>query len=236
MFPSLFTTWICFADNGNKRSMINKYQYLRPVFPDLDVGMVSRWLSICTKTHLAECNHSEPTNFQNVFPGLLVLQFIDLEQKCIIETTTIPRYATLSYVWGLIPHFRLTNTNKQDMLAPGSIQRVWRLIPRSIRDAIELVHRLEIRYLWVDAICLVQDDEEDKQRGIDIMDEVYERSWLTIIAVCGHDANAGLPGLHDLSREMSRTTVEVKRGTSLGIVTDMVKLLERSVYYSRAWT
>ncbi len=109
-------------------------------------------------------------------------------------------------------------------------------MPRSIQDAIAIVGNLEIRYLWINAMCLVQDDEEDKQRGINIMDEIYERSWLTIIAACGHDANAGLPGVHDLSRKMSRTPIEVKYGMSLGIVTDMVRLVERSVHYSRAWT
>jgi len=75
---------------------------------------------------------------------------------------------------------------------------------------------LEGRYLWVDALCLIQDDTEDLDRGVNAMDLIYERAWLTVVAACGHDANARLPGVQNGTRKASRNTVEIKPGAEIG--------------------
>jgi hypothetical protein len=51
-----------------------------------------------------------------------------------------------------------------------------------IRDAIFLTRRLGICYLWVDALCICQDDEEEKQTEIAKMNLIYRNSFLTITA------------------------------------------------------
>ncbi|KLO82040.1 tol protein [Fusarium fujikuroi] len=53
---------------------------------------------------------------------------------------------------------------------------------------------------------------EDLERGINVMDLIYERSLLTIIAASGNDADAGLPGVRARSRPALKQTVEVKPG------------------------
>jgi hypothetical protein len=68
------------------------------------------------------------------------------------------------------------------------------------------------------------------------MNQVYERSWFTIIAACGYDADAGLTGVQEGSRKMSKLTLEVNEEISLGVYTSIDQLVKGTVYNSRAWT
>lgn len=61
-----------------------------------------------------------------------------------------------------------------------------------------LVRSLGERYLWVDALCIVQDDEASKLQNIDRMAPIYPGAKLTIIAADG-DADYGLRGLPSIS-------------------------------------
>ena len=47
------------------------------------------------------------------------------------------------------------------------------------------------RYLWVDALCLVQDDEPEMQKATDRMDEIYQGAVFTIVAAIGKDVTVG---------------------------------------------
>lgn len=55
-------------------------------------------------------------------------------------------------------------------------------LPKSFRDAITLTRRLGQRYLWIDSMCIVQDEPEDWRREFPRMGDIYERSLLTIAA------------------------------------------------------
>jgi len=57
-----------------------------------------------------------------------------------------------------------------------------------------LVKQLNERYLWVDSICIMQDDLEDKMAQIQNMDQVYSNTVVSLITAEGSDANAGIPG------------------------------------------
>ncbi|KAL8364569.1 hypothetical protein RB595_003720 [Gaeumannomyces hyphopodioides] len=67
--------------------------------------------------------------------------------------------------------------------------------PKTIRDAMRLVESVGERYLWVDAICMVQDDQEQMGRDIPKMNIVYGQAFATIVALHGDSAEAGLPGV-----------------------------------------
>ncbi|KAK0638589.1 hypothetical protein B0T16DRAFT_336743 [Cercophora newfieldiana] len=118
----------------------------------------------------------------------------------------------------------------------GAIGRVWKFLPVTIRDAITLTQKLGMRYLWVGSICVLQNDDEDRERGVGAMDHIYERAWLTVIAACGHDANAGLPGVQSGSRAELPLAREVCPGFSMGAYIAIENLLMTSVYDTRAWT
>lgn len=55
-------------------------------------------------------------------------------------------------------------------------------LPQTIKDAVIVAKGLHIRHLWVDSLCIIQDDEMDKDREIGQMGSIYERSAITILA------------------------------------------------------
>ncbi|KAM0549939.1 hypothetical protein ACHAPJ_009186 [Fusarium lateritium] len=174
--------------------------------------------------------------FAEAFRGLHLLRLIDVMNNCLVEKICLEKYVALSYVWGAVSNFRLTKANRPALLMPGSLLRVFKMLPSTIRDATVLVRRLGCRYLWVDALCLLQNDAEDLELGVNVMDLIYERAWLTVVASCGHDANARLPGVQEGTRKPSYNTVEVIPGVEMGVVAGLGGLLQNSVYDSRAWT
>jgi len=83
---------------------------------------------------------------------------------------------------------------------------------------------------------LVQNDPEDVKKGVEIMDLIYEMAWLTVVAACGHDANAGLPGVRPGVREEKKLVFTVRGGVKMGLYTEIDQLLKPTVYETRAWT
>ncbi|GAB1318643.1 hypothetical protein MFIFM68171_08853 [Madurella fahalii] len=194
----------------------------------IDIPRVARWIDSCTRDHSCLVNEA------GGLPGLKSLRLIDVVDNCIVEKPGAVKYVTLSYVWGAVSNIRLTKANRAFLMRRGPLEGV--LLPRTILDSVVLVRKLGLRYLWVDSLCLVQNDTEDLQRGVMVMDHIYERSWLTIVAACGHDANSGLVGMHDGDREMEFLVREITPGTFLGVCFDVDAHLKWSVYESRAWT
>lgn len=84
----------------------------------------------------------------------------------------------LSYCWG----------GKQEVVTTMATLKVnmqgvpMRSLPLSIQDAITVSRKLEIRYLWVDALCIIQDSQADKTIEISKMGNIYKNATLTVAA------------------------------------------------------
>ncbi|CCT66432.1 related to tol protein [Fusarium fujikuroi] len=232
-------TWIGFSSGMETSGHPdpNSGLFLEPwTDPLVDTSRILRWISSCEELHSSECAMPTDLPFAEAFPGLRVLRVIDVEDHCVVEMTSLEKYIALSYVWGAVANFRLTKANRTALLLPRSLEKVFKMLPNTIKDAITLTRRLGCRYLWVDALCLLQNNTEDLELGVNVMDLVYERAWLTIVAACGHDADARLPGVQQGARDGSSNSFKIMPGVEMGIVTGLDGLLERSVYHSRAWT
>lgn len=88
----------------------------------------------------------------------------------------IGTYAALSYCWGTCAQIVTTKSTLRDHLAGMKVSA----LPVTIQDAIRLCQSLEIPYLWVDSLCIVQDDSQDWHREAAEMSSIYGRSALTI--------------------------------------------------------
>jgi hypothetical protein len=97
---------------------------------------------------------------------------------------------TLSYLWGRVETLLLLVANKTQLMRPRMLETLRSAIPRTIRDALDLVKLIGEKYLWVDCLCLVQDDPEDMKNGIANMDSVYEGSIVCIVTAAGYDGDA----------------------------------------------
>lgn len=78
-----------------------------------------------------------------------------------------------------------------------------------------LVVGLGERYLWVDALCITQDNRLEVTRLVKKMDLVYGGALATFIAAAGVDAEAGLPGIREGSRAVMDDRVKVRQNLSL---------------------
>jgi hypothetical protein len=101
-------------------------------------------------------------------------------------------YVALSYVWGedklkreRPPGWKMPQTLRAavftDEYGVETIELPEEPL-RTIRDAIEVTRSIGYRYLWVDSLCIVQDDQQDQDLQISMMDEVYSNATLTIAA------------------------------------------------------
>ena len=59
----------------------------------------------------------------------------------------------------------------------------------------QLASLLGFRYIWVDALCIIQDDPTDQSYQIGEVATTYSSASLTILAASGENSDAGLPGL-----------------------------------------
>ncbi|KAB8242097.1 heterokaryon incompatibility protein-domain-containing protein [Aspergillus flavus] len=64
-------------------------------------------------------------------------------------------------------------------------------LPANFWDAISINRRLGIRYLWIDALCIIQDSQDDWAQESVKMGHIYDSSYLTIAASASEDSNGG---------------------------------------------
>jgi hypothetical protein len=88
---------------------------------------------------------------------------------------------------------------------------------------------LHIRYLWVDALCIVQDDLSEKYTQMAIMAQIYLHAAVCLVAAAGSDANAGLPGVSTGRSLWHQSATEVSSSLWIGKrMPDMALLLDES--------
>ncbi|KAF4626908.1 hypothetical protein G7Y89_g11247 [Cudoniella acicularis] len=103
-------------------------------------------------------------------------------------------------------------------------------------DAILVTRMLGERYLWVDAVCIKQDDPDDVAIQIKAMGAIYKASTITIVNADGRNAHAGLPGVRPGSRNVKQLTFRIGDFTWIATQPPLGNLLGGTVWSSRAWT
>lgn len=132
-----------------------------------------------------ETVHHLPTRLLNLNPQC-GRQYVTLVSTTLLDPRV--RYVTLSHCWGQSIPVRLLTSVSQSFEQGISID----LLPRTFREAIQFTRALEINYLWIDALCIVQDSEDDWIRESTLMSSVYSQSWLNLAATSASDCHGGL--------------------------------------------
>ena len=103
---------------------------------------------------------------------------------------TVP-YAALSYCWG---------NSKPHLTTIATINRHLEgihisTLPQTLKDAVAVTRRLDIRYLWIDSLCIVQDDKADWFREAATMASVYGNAHITVMATKAASSEEGFLGV-----------------------------------------
>ncbi len=97
-------------------------------------------------------------------------------------------FAALSYCWGGETDFTLTSRTEQSLRAGRPIAQ----FPATLRDAILITRALGIRYIWIDALCIFQDSDQDWAQEASRMRAVYQGAVVTLAAACASNTHEGI--------------------------------------------
>jgi len=150
--------------------------------------LASTWLSECQNNHRT-CGASTP------HPTPLPHRVIDvgspegLFEPRLLETSgKTGKYLTLSHCWGGESHIKTTTENISTHCTEIKIAN----LPRTFAEAVSVTRKLGIRYLWIDSLCIIQNDRKDWEVEAALMHQYYKQSLLTIAATDGNNSEAGL--------------------------------------------
>lgn len=154
-----------------------------------NLSFIQNSLSNCLDNH-RDCH--EAGQYQNAqLPTRVIDIGSPLESEKSLKLVALPdrreRYATLSYCWGGSQEFCTTKTTMMRNMESMDHDQLL----KTIRDAIWVTRELGVRYLWVDSLCIVQDDTEDKNREIAKMADIYSDSTITISAAAATTCHDG---------------------------------------------
>lgn len=155
------------------------------------------------------------------------------------------RFLALSYVWGASQRLVLSSKNLAKLAERDSLATA--AISDTIDDTLHLAKSLEIDWVWVDALCIIQDSDEDKISQISMMSTIYSAAFVTVVAGFGKDANGGLPGVRPNTRFARQQEVMVKypedsepgmsfMSTLFPNPNDAAHYLAYSTWDTRGWT
>jgi hypothetical protein len=98
----------------------------------------------------------------------------------------------------------------------------------------EICKKLKIRYLWVDMLCIVQDDPQSKHSEIQNMGNIYEGAYVTVIAASGINAESGIWGIpaEEGARKRTRDPEHQAPQYREGSHADAIR---SALWYKRGW-
>ncbi|RYP32856.1 hypothetical protein DL768_011122 [Monosporascus sp. mg162] len=165
-------------------------------------------LDTCAREH-ENCSQESPllpTRVLDLSVSSAAVQSVKLTEP---HPGTPGEYIALSYCWGDGNRLRTTKSNISELLQAVDEEE----LPATIRDAIEVARYLRVRYLWVDTLCIIQDDTQDWIHESAQMAAVYGNAFLTISA--SSVASSRLSFLH-ASRDNGEVLFQLDRNATGG--------------------
>ncbi|CZR55580.1 uncharacterized protein PAC_05468 [Phialocephala subalpina] len=138
--------------------------------------MARKWFTECHQIH--EMCRNRRTSYM---PSRLIeIEHQDRKWRLKLHPTSgkTEPYAALSYCWGGDQPIKTKKATLQNFL----ITIPYLGLPKTIHDAVITTSELGLRFLWIDCLCIIQDDVEDKAKEIAQMPHIYSQAAITISA------------------------------------------------------
>jgi hypothetical protein len=186
--------------------------WMKPAFfgvqmPDSAALCIKKWIDVCGSDH----KHCQPESSLPDLPTR-VLQIVgnDRVRLHVSSDGQRGRYACLSHCWGglsIICTTKSTYIQHQESIS-------WDQLPATFQQAIDLSRRLGLQFLWIDSLCIIQDDAGDWRHEGSKMASIYTNSYITIAASASRNGNEGL--YRTLSDADRQSKFEMQSGNGQG--------------------
>jgi hypothetical protein len=166
-----------------------------PIFQDhfeATFQLINDWVKNCAEH--PECNHDKSGVLSEKLAVLptRVLEISGSHEKPLVRLVETngqrADYCALSHCWGQIELITTTCDNFQKHLRNIPFDT----LPKTFRDAVYLAQGIAIPYLWIDSLCIIQDNAKDWAREAKLMGGLYEKATLVIAAAGAEDSAGGL--------------------------------------------
>ncbi|KAI4636866.1 hypothetical protein J4E93_010882 [Alternaria ventricosa] len=208
-------------------------------------NLIREFLRLCETNHDRRC--TQKIGIENPFLETLMEPYfgvIDIENDRLVplpfdetkERLQFEPYAAVSYVWGDTGRmdYRTKIENIQSRRKSGGLAATIRKLPKALVQSIRLVHDLGIRYVWIDALCIVQNSSHSWNLNSRAMHLIYGNATLTICAADG-DSQSGLLALDEDQRPQQQIGVYAE-GVHLILHQPPEISIQTSKWNKRAWT
>jgi len=153
---------------------------------------IARWIQDCGETHPNCRDHpSQPAESEMRCLPTRIVRVGSTNRNPhlhISETQQNDRYVALSHCWGEIPQIRTLKANIEQYKEEIIVES----LSKTFQDALYVTRRLGIDYIWIDSLCIVQDDQDDWLRESERMGSIYANAYITLAATSAADGNGGL--------------------------------------------
>ncbi|KAK6716757.1 hypothetical protein SNK04_007708 [Fusarium graminearum] len=166
---------------------------IRQDLMDLIERQVKPWMETCQEQGAYHQNCTKKKNTANLPTRLVdvgqidddMVKLVDIKSNGDAEDFT---YLILSYCWG---NGNANSSTTEKNVARRSQGFTISVLPKTIRDAILLTRMMGFRYLWVDAICIIQGPSGDFHAEAPKMGDYYSESACCIAASSSADSSEG---------------------------------------------
>ena len=149
------------------------------------------------------------------------------------------RYVALSHTWGVKEERKKT----MPLLLKGNLPArtfgiPWIDLTQTFQDAITITRNIGIPYIWIDSLCIVQDDREDWAKEAARMASVYKYAYLVIAATSSKNGDDGCLRPREPSFDLTGSLNEsfyVQRGISHRTIIDWQAESIAMPLLDRAW-
>ncbi|KAK4452619.1 heterokaryon incompatibility protein-domain-containing protein [Podospora aff. communis PSN243] len=149
------------------------------------VGLARLWRDACLANHRL-CNLASPLQSTTPSPTRL-LNVTNPSRPFLEETSGWQPYVALSYCWGPGEKFLTLRENVEEHRRGIAIEK----LPTTFKHAIYATSQMGYTHVWIDALCIIQNDRADLGKELGHMGDIYRHAALTLRAASAVSSHAG---------------------------------------------
>ncbi|PPQ68506.1 hypothetical protein CVT26_003445, partial [Gymnopilus dilepis] len=173
--------------------------------------IIKSWVKDCDENHPL-CQANRNTRDGEILPKRVL--DVSGSQIRLVETTSRQRghYVALSHCWGKEQLLTTTRATIADRMRGIPFEQM----PKTFQDAVSITRNLGLRYIWIDSLCIIQQDKADWEQQSAVMANIYANCYLNLATTRAGGGHEGCLGARWTVRDSLSWADEFSRAVSRG--------------------